>query len=162
MELINFINDSEPALNAENLNKIQMNVFENIYPVGSIYMNMNDVNPAVIFGGVWERIEARFLIGTGTLKTQNSTTFYGDTPATFDIFENETGGENLTKLTVDQMPAHDHKVYINSTRVADGDDKWATAYTSTHGDIYTTYTGGNQAHNNMPPYQAVYMWKRIA
>lgn len=31
-----------------------------------------------------------------------------------------------------------------------------------NGDITTTLTGGSAAHNNMPPYIAVYMWVRTA
>lgn len=37
-----------------------------IYPVGSIYMSMNSTNPKNLFGGTWEAINSRFLIGTGT------------------------------------------------------------------------------------------------
>jgi hypothetical protein len=29
------------------------------------------------------------------------------------------------------------------------------------GTTYTEYEGGGEPHNNMPPYLAVYMWKRV-
>ena len=37
-----------------------------MYPVGSIYMSVNSVNPSTLFGGTWEKIEDRFLVATGT------------------------------------------------------------------------------------------------
>lgn len=37
-----------------------------MYPVGSIYMSVNDVNPSTLFGGTWERIQDRFLLAAGS------------------------------------------------------------------------------------------------
>ena len=28
-------------------------------------------------------------------------------------------------------------------------------------DVFTSRTGGNNAHNNIPPYKAAYIWRRI-
>lgn len=161
---------SETPITYDNLNKI---VLDAIYPVGSIYMNINDINPAIIFGGEWERIQARFLIGTGTLNTQNSTNFYGDTPNPFTIWANETGGENLTTLTVNQMPSHDHSTSnffggYPRMDVREQANQFSGLLKSLNPETRETltnavdYAGGNQAHNNMPPYLAVYIWKRIS
>ena len=39
-----------------------------VYPVGSIYMSMNETNPSTLFGGTWERLaDGRCLIGGGEL-----------------------------------------------------------------------------------------------
>ena len=38
-----------------------------VYPVGSIYMSVNDVDPSFLFSGtVWEKIEDTFLLGSGS------------------------------------------------------------------------------------------------
>lgn len=36
-----------------------------IYPVGSIYISVNSVSPATLFGGTWEQIQDRFLLSAG-------------------------------------------------------------------------------------------------
>lgn len=62
-----------------------------IYPVGSIYMNVTNLNPATIFGGTWEEIQGKFLLGRSAAH-----------PA------GQTGGNESVSLTVAQMPAHTH------------------------------------------------------
>lgn len=114
------------------------------YPVGSIYMSVFETSPASLFGGTWERIEDRFLLAAG------STWAAG-----------ETGGEAVHTLTVDEMPAHSHSVPNMSGY--DTGTAWVgqngTAASQTRS---TDINGGGAAHNNMPPYLAVYMWKRVA
>lgn len=117
-----------------------------IYPVGSIYMSLNATNPKTLFGGTWERIIGRFPFGCG-----DSTYTVGT-----------TGGEYNHKLTVAEMPSHDHNIYKNNN--SGSDTGWGV--TSTNGNMKAewglTATGGSTAHNNMPPYLCVYMWKRTA
>jgi len=43
------------------------------YPIGSIYMSVNDVNLAILFGGVWERWGAgRVPVGVNTTQSEFS------------------------------------------------------------------------------------------
>ena len=132
------------------------------YPVGSIYMSINDTSPADIFGGKWERIQDRFLLAAGA-------TYKGGS----------TGGEESHKLKSSELPSHSHNV----NALVYGYDGWTERTTDTYtvahvygGDEYLgkgvtkkmadvfgggTYSiGDDQPHNNMPPYLAVYMWKR--
>lgn len=122
-----------------------------IYPIGSIYMSVNSTSPATIFGGTWEQLEDRFLLAAGSTYAAGS-----------------TGGEAAHTLTVTEMPSHRHGLTDgpanNAGRAGTGtshfgtvqmDVVWASGY-------QTDATGGDQAHNNMPPYLAVYMWKRTA
>lgn len=116
------------------------------YPVGSVYMSTESTNPATLFGGTWQAIENRFLFGAGNWYAAG-----------------DTGGEATHTLTVDEMPSHNHTV-------PRGGNSFGTkthGYTST-GTLFTSAddrmsaVGGGQAHNNMPPYLVVYMWKRTA
>lgn len=38
---------------------------DTIYPIGSIYLSVTDTNPSTLFGGVWEQIKDKFLLGSG-------------------------------------------------------------------------------------------------
>ena len=166
-----------------------------VYPVGSIYMNVTNLNPATIFGGTWEEIQGRFLLGRSASHAVGQT----------------AGAETVT-LTVGQLPAHTHTgpSHTHSTPNhthtatcasagahthtvarqkigATGTAKWAAQGTGTHstssagahthtitvasggggttgaaGTGDTGSTGSGQAVNIMPPYLAVYMWKRTA
>lgn len=137
-------------------------IIDLIYPVGSIYMSVNSNSPAVLFGGTWQQIEDTFLLAAGQTYVAGS-----------------TGGEASHTLTVAEMPEHEHDgIYwgvgykstpypwgLNNDGVGNG---FSSTYSGTRGGpdnshaMYTGEAGGSQAHNNMPPYLAVYVWKRVA
>lgn len=135
-----------------------------IYPVGSIYMSANSVNPGTLFGGTWERVSGKFLLGADDTYTAGS-----------------TGGEAEHTLTVNEIPAHEGHLYSNfdNSGYADrgGDDN--SYYINSSATDYSKYAnrpykivsgnelvmqgytrGGGLAHNNIPPYLAIYIWKR--
>ena len=127
-------------------------VLDNVYPVGSIYMNVNSTNPETLFGGTWEQIQGRFLLGMNNVYPAGS-----------------QGGEAEHTLSTDEMPAHSHAIYSGWGDVVSGvndayryhtwagnDRGWKT------GTLGTNSIGGGSAHNNMPPYLSVYIWKRTA
>ena len=117
------------------------------YPVGAIYLSVTDANPAALFGGTWERIGGRFLLGADS-------TYAGGS----------TGGEAAHQLTTAEMPSHNHA--LDNYNVTGGTTSFMTVQANDKkgysGNVNTLYTGGNQPHNNMPPYLAVYMWRRTA
>lgn len=126
-----------------------------VYPVGSIYMSVNSTSPATLFGGTWEAIsQGRTLVGVGT-----GTDINGDTMTWTAEAE---GGEYLHTLTIDEMPSHSHGLL-------GGYDAGGKLETVPYGSQTTGTTmyaiqnaGGGQAHNNIQPFFAVYMWKRTA
>lgn len=119
-----------------------------VYPVGSIYMSTAATNPGTLFGGKWEQVKGRFLLAADETYKAGS-----------------TGGEAAHKLTVDEMPAHNHKV-INATGVVEQSSNrsclGASQRYSTDYSFSAANSGNDKPHNNMPPYLAVYMWKRTA
>lgn len=120
----------------------------NLYPVGSIYMSVNSTNPSNYFGGEWEQIKDTFLLACG------------------DTYANgATGGEAEHTLTIDEMPSHNHGYTRSRLFFADPAGQNAIAYNNNIGSAIgaaTSSTGGSKPHNNMPPYLAVYIWKRVA
>lgn len=135
------------------------------YPVGAIYLSVLDANPAELFGGTWERIsQGRFLIGAGA-NVANSTDYWGEYPVGKENFPaGEMGGEVAHTLTVDEMPSHAHpeRLEWSNTKAwgLTGTGQGANAVVD-QGDV-TGSTGGGKPHSNMPPYLAVYMWKRVS
>ncbi len=129
-------------------------VLSKVYPVGSIYMSVNSTNPQTLFGGTWVQLKDRFLLGVGTTYKAGA-----------------TGGEATHKLTTAEMPEHAH--YMAAAN-SGGSDTWTPDAGSYLVDSVTTTkntwwaqvgmnnAGSGAAHNNMPPYLAVYMWKRTA
>lgn len=117
------------------------------YPVGAIYLSVTDVNPATLFGGTWERIGGRFLLGADSTYAAGS-----------------TGGEASHTLTIDEMPRHNHE--IDNLNAAGNATPFMTVQAQDKkgygGNVQTMYAGGGKAHNNLPPYLAVYMWKRVS
>lgn len=128
-------------------------LWDQIYPVGSIYLSVNATNPSVLFGGTWEQLQDRFLLACSSTYRAGS-----------------TGGEATHTLTVDEMPSHYHQMKDGGRMVYW--DSGLTPVGATYGsssvnyqatwNSYTLNEGGNESHNNMPPYLAVYMWKRIS
>ncbi len=115
------------------------------YPVGSIYMSMNSTNPQLLFGGEWEKLEGRFLLGAN---------------ASYAV--GATGGEVSHTLTLSEIPSHVHNLLGRNTNMREGVQAAVCKSWDGSGGMLETYAaGGGGAHNNMPPYLAVYMWKRI-
>ena len=126
-------------------------LFDLIYPVGSIYYT-NDANfsPNVSFNGTWEQIKDTFLLAAGD-------TYIGGT----------SGGEATHKLTVNEMPSHKHDLRAPSGNIAASGGGIGNEFvvSDTQGKSlpkWTVAAGGNAAHNNMPPYIVVYVWKRVS
>lgn len=66
-----------------------------------------------------------------------------------------TGGEDKHKLTIAEMPSHTHGIPDNNNYKNDGVG-FDSGSSSVRGYIQSTATGGNQAHENRPPYYALY------
>lgn len=162
-------NAKQSAINTAIDTKLgQVATLDKVYPVGSIYMSVNSTNPSTLFGGTWVQIgQGRTLIGQGTGTDSNNTS---------KTFANgETSGEYAHTLATTEMPSHTHSpptwVHYASSGGNTGGYNLPTV-SNNRGNTYVQaspqvnkdvgYTGGGQAHNNMPPYLVVYMWKRTA
>ena len=128
--------------------------FDKIYPIGSIYISTNSTNPHDLFGGTWEQINNCFLLAQGNRFSAGS-----------------TGGEERHTLSVAEMPEHNHgyatyQIGYPSSHTGDNDYITPVGRIPYSPGVYSgtesSSTGSNISHNNMPPYLAVYMWKRIS
>lgn len=118
-----------------------------IYPVGSIYISYSQVNPGTMFGGTWARIENAFLWGCddkGSIGT--------------------TGGEKTHVLTTAELPSHTHGATYTGNATGTKKYPWFDSIvgSGTAMGYEAIATGSGQAHNNMPPYIQVAIWRRTA
>lgn len=134
----------------EQINSLLLFIAKNIrlvaYPVGSIYMSLSPTNPSTLFGGTWVQIKDTFLLAAGSTYKAGS-----------------SGGEASHKLTIAEMPSHDHALDVRYNAGSGSAYIVDVVGPAKHGLAYgTETTGGGQPHNNMPPYYTVYMWRRTA
>ena len=135
-------------------------LIDKTYPVGAIYMSVNNTSPSTLFGGTWVQLTDTFLYASNTADTDSTTA---------------TDGEATHTLTTNEMPSHTHSppTWLHYTSSGGNTGNYSvTRVTANNGNTYVNstpqtnkdvgYTGGGQAHNNMPPYMKVYMWKRTA
>ena len=108
------------------------------YPVGSIYLSYNSTNPGNLFGGTWVQIQGRFLLGVSSSYSVGS-----------------TGGNSNGSLAF--RIGGDYGLASNA-----GEGAW-------HGRVLVSYAYQsptpeleNRSFPIMPPYIAVYMWRRTA
>ena len=131
------------------------------WEVGDILATENATPPSQRWPGTsWVQIQDRMLIGAG-----------GAYPA------NSEGGEAEHMLTLPETPSHAHYEQLDfsgfgvrnlaaSPGTGEGGGKvFSAANTGSSTSEYyvqTATAGGGQAHNNLPPYRAVYIWRRTA
>ena len=139
-----------------------------IYPVNSIFLSTENVNPGnKLIGSTWELVsQGLFLagVGTGTDRNEDEQT----------IEEENLGneGEYRHTLTEEELASHRHQIFARSLntgqtntttrRRAGFEDQKVESRTRDGFIAETNDVGESQPHNNVPPYYGVYVWKRIS
>lgn len=113
------------------------------FPVGAIYMSVNDTNPASFLGGTWERIKDRFLLSAG------------------DSYDAGSEGGSADAVIVE----HNHAIATKNYAAIGSSENGAAIGIVSDNTLWKNSiksVGESGKGKNMPPYLAVYMWKRIA
>ena len=127
------------------------------YPVGSVYISFVSTSPASLFGGKWTQIRDRFLVGAGDSFTASSTG--GASSVTLR-------NENLPNMQV--TPSRSTDRFVTMCGQDESPDGFITPAGSGTLPLYwggnwgTKALGSGSAFSTLPPYQAVYMWRRTA
>lgn len=143
-DLVNAIN--------EVLTKVNNTALNQQYPVGRIVMFYDLEDHSDYLGFTWQRcLVGNFPVG------------YDSSDSDFNTI-GKTGGEKTHILSISEMPSHNHP--IENTHANGGVTTYNTVKAEDKrgwtGNIYTANTGGGQAHNNLPPYEVISYWRRIA
>lgn len=141
------------------INQINSDLLEKVYPVGSIYISVNNTNPGNIFGGTWERFaNGRTLVGVD------------ENDPDFNIVGKSGGSKNVA-LNIKQIPTHSHQesdytyVYTeehpaNNSIVTTNQNGRQNINANIKSKTYTKNAGGGEAHSNLQPYIAIFYWIR--
>ena len=159
IQLFNVSAQGIPQGEGQSLGAFLSEFWKKIYPIGSIYMNTNNVDPAILFGGQWEQIENRFLLASGS--TYGNGTTGGSADAVLVSHNHATSTSGETFVTSESSEANNTRVTYSSSgnRYVDGMTASTTPF---HHRVGTGYSGVSGTGKNMPPYLAVNVWKRIA
>lgn len=125
------------------------------YRIGSyLYTDDKNFNPNETYSGtIWKQIKDKFLLACG------------------DTYESgSTGGETSHTLSISEMPTHSHGSNggtLGTCNYGFGREvsgllqggAWSDVGVG-RGSPQTYNAGSGHAHNNMPPYLAVYIWVR--
>lgn len=138
-----------------------------IYPIGSIYLSVNNINPETFLGGRWEALQDRFLIGAGSTYESGATggsadaivvghTHTGTTNSDGAHYHTATGRAASGSTSGSVPESYAKYGSTRSVRIPFSGTNGAHTHTFT-----TDATGSDGTNANLPPYLAVYMWKRI-
>lgn len=139
-----------------NLTVNGIEIFEMVYPIGSIYISTAYATPKDLFGfGEWELMKDRFLISAG------------------DAFlAGTTGGSRYHSHTLNNgyaMIETTNNYLQYREKAASFTPTWAIAGTGSagmappHAATAGTQLGGSADTTDvLPPYLVVYIWKRVA
>ena len=126
------------------------------FPVGSIYLSLSATNPSTYFGGTWELIKDRFLIGAGGSYSVNATG--GNSSHQHSLSSNGyakislhgSGETKYNELVVSSWSANFRVVGSSGGGISES-SSWGASL-----------GGKTDSGSTMPPYMAVYMWRRTA
>ena len=127
--------------------KGKMAPVDEIFPVGSIWFCAGTADPNGVLPGTWGLMaEGQFLVSAG------------DVSGDYNL--GDTGGEAQHVLTVDEMPSHNHTV-DRTQAAASGTSRFIVTTPGGGTAVDSNPTGGDQPHENRPPFLAVNMWVRL-
>lgn len=160
---------------------IYATLIDYIYPVNSIYLSTDNINPQLRFlGTVWQQVveaQGKFLAGVG---------LGNDGLNDKNITSGNNSGEYLNTLSVSQLPAHTHTgvtgtvgsgggaitsgepTLLDSLQSFDHQNSGHTSASGTNkilkldGQVFLNNTGTGTPVNNCPPSFGVYVWKRTS
>lgn len=124
-----------------------------VYPVGSIYLSVNAINPAILFGGTWSKIEGKFLLGS------SGSYALGSQGGSADAVVVKHGGHIWDGFA--PPPAGEDTYFLNVSVLSQFQDNRPYVLRAGNEAVLQSFEEGEDGTGkNMPPYLVVSIWKR--
>lgn len=127
--------------------EIAQEIWNLIYPIGSVYMSKNSTDPSTLFGGTWERIKGRVIVGVD------------ENDADFNMVLKTGGSKYLQHHTHKYLRHHfwwgertDHDEILGASSTVQG--RGILVDSNGPSDVQTGNSG------NLQPYITLYIWIR--
>lgn len=139
----------------------EYSIIDVVYPIGSIYMSVNTLNPSTLFPNtIWEKIENRFLLGSGSSYSSGST---GGSKDAVVVEHNHSPSSQTSFVTTNGV----NWAFTSARQMSYTKGNYRYPYSNATGDALisepttTANKGVSGTDKNMPPYLVVNIWKRI-
>lgn len=135
------IENLEIKQSIDKINTEIQEIWNKIYPIGSIYISVNSTSPSTLFGGTWERWgKGRFPL---SLDENDQSDQYTK--------PNVTGGKDYLDITSDMLPAHTHSfsATTNSAGSHTHSISITTSNSGAHSHTYSGTTSSSGSHSHM-------------
>ena len=130
--------------------KLAAEVYESLYPVGSMYVNFTDnTNPGTLLGfGTWTAVAGRVVVG------------YDGTQTEFNAAE-KTGGHKALQAHTHEIRTSDNNYLVSFNGAVSGAGN-GVGRNATGSDTLVAASAGTGDSGNLQPYIVGYVWKRVS
>lgn len=177
-QIVAQLNGKLSAVNMEDLGitkeKLAAEVYESMYPVGSMYVNFTDsTNPATLLGfGTWQAVPGKFVVGYDATQTEFNAAektggFKVNNHAFIQPALNSGNFQDMGSAYIDSVMS-DINAWLDAEGSGSSDATAGVAVRGVGGNIGSNGSAGTEVRyakytsNNLPPYTVGYVWKRVS
>lgn len=158
-EILDLINTRAQAIAESVIGNINQTLLDKVYPVGSVYISMQNISPETFLGGTWVALDqGKFLV------VQDGDTFpAGQTGGKLDYNLRANAGavnDDISSFAYWALGPTSYQHANNPTYASSAFGNASTPSNLNHSIVVSDATSTSATTRICPPYLAVYMWKR--
>lgn len=133
-------------------------IWKQIYPIGSVYISVNNTNPETLFGGTWEALPEGYTLFTTTTAGKGGTQIEAGLPNIRGTVSGFAIGSQF-----DSVPPTE--AFTESSKISTGTNTWGSS-NGNRARISFDASQSNSVYGKsttvQPPAIKVYMWRRVS